>query len=77
MMRACLPDMPAQGSGSITMISTSPASPGCTGVAYDAAYTASKHALVGVARSLALEYGKRGLTVTALCRSFVDGDMLV
>lgn len=36
------------------------------GVAFDAAYSASKHALVGFARALALEYRKSGLMVAAL-----------
>ena len=31
--------------------------------------------LVGFAKSLSLEYGKRGLTVAALCPSFVESDM--
>jgi NAD(P)-dependent dehydrogenase (short-subunit alcohol dehydrogenase family) len=72
LVRACLPDMLARGAGTITIISSLA---GVTGVAYDAAYSASKHALVGFARSLALEYGKRGLTVAALCPSFVESDM--
>ena len=72
MVRACLPLMAGQAGGSITIISSLA---GVTGVAYDAAYTASKHALVGFAKSLSLEYGKRGLTVAALCPSFVESDM--
>jgi meso-butanediol dehydrogenase / (S,S)-butanediol dehydrogenase / diacetyl reductase len=72
LVRACLPDMLARGTGAITIIGSLA---GVAGVAYDAAYTASKHALVGFARSLALEYGKRGLTVTALCPSFVESEM--
>jgi meso-butanediol dehydrogenase/(S,S)-butanediol dehydrogenase/diacetyl reductase len=72
LVRACLPEMLAQGTGAITIVSSLA---GVAGVAYDAAYSASKHALVGLARSLALEYRKRGLTVAALCPSFVESDM--
>jgi NAD(P)-dependent dehydrogenase (short-subunit alcohol dehydrogenase family) len=72
LVRACLPDLLAQGAGAVTIVSSLA---GVTGVAYDAAYSASKHALVGLARSLALEYRKRGLTVAALCPSFVESDM--
>ncbi|MBP6104908.1 MAG: SDR family oxidoreductase [Steroidobacteraceae bacterium] len=31
------------------------------------AYTASQHALVGLTRSLALEFGRQGLRVNAVC----------
>jgi NAD(P)-dependent dehydrogenase (short-subunit alcohol dehydrogenase family) len=72
MVRACLADMLARDVGVVTIVSSLA---GVTGVAYDAAYSASKRALVGFARSLALEYRKRGLTVTALCPSFVESDM--
>jgi NAD(P)-dependent dehydrogenase (short-subunit alcohol dehydrogenase family) len=72
MVQACLPEMLAQATGAITIVSSLA---GVVGVAYDAAYSASKHALVGLARSLALEYRKRGVTVAALCPSFVESDM--
>jgi NAD(P)-dependent dehydrogenase (short-subunit alcohol dehydrogenase family) len=72
LVRACLPDLLARGDGVVTIVSSLA---GVHGVAYDAAYSASKHALVGLARSLALEYGKRGLTVAALCPGFVESDM--
>src|SRR5207245_2801127 len=42
---------------------------------FDAAYTASKHALVGLARSLALEYGKHGIVIVPLCPGFVESQM--
>lgn len=45
------------------------------GVAFDAAYSASKHALVGFARALALEYRMRGPAVAALCPGFVESEM--
>jgi 3-oxoacyl-[acyl-carrier protein] reductase len=41
-----------------------------------AAYQTSKHALVGLSRSLRCEYGGAGLGVTALCPGFVDTNLL-
>lgn len=35
--------------------------------ANNAAYTASKHAIVGLTRSAAKEVGKRGVRVNAIC----------
>ena len=48
---------------------------GVKGVAYDAAYTSAKHALVGLAKSLALEYGKKGIVAVPICPGFVAGEM--
>jgi NAD(P)-dependent dehydrogenase (short-subunit alcohol dehydrogenase family) len=40
---------------------------GLVGVAGMAAYTASKHAIVGLTRGAALEYAQRGIRVNAVC----------
>ncbi len=45
---------------------------GQTGVAYGSAYSASKHALIGLTRSVALEVTKKGVTVNAVCPGFVN-----
>ncbi len=45
------------------------------GNAGQTAYAASKAALLGVAKSLALEYASRGITVNAITPGFVDTDM--
>lgn len=45
------------------------------GVPYAAHYSASKHGLLGLMRSLAAEYAKTNLTVNAVCPGYVDTPM--
>lgn len=49
---------------------------GLKGAPYAAPYAASKHGAVGLVRSLALEFARTGLTVNAVCPSFVDTPMV-
>ena len=49
---------------------------GLKGGAYAAPYVASKHGVVGLVKSLALEFAKTSLTVNAICPSFVDTPMV-
>lgn len=71
-VRAVLPDMLAAGSGAICLVSSTA---GVKGYAYSAGYSATKHALVGLARALAKEYGKKGIAIVPVCPGFVDTDM--
>jgi NAD(P)-dependent dehydrogenase (short-subunit alcohol dehydrogenase family) len=48
---------------------------GLRGVPYAAHYSASKHGLLGLMRSLACEYAKTNLTVNAVCPGYVDTPM--
>jgi len=64
--------MLAQGSGAIVNIASVA---GLRGVADRAAYNASKHGLVGLTRTLAAEWGGRGVRVNAVCPGWVKTDM--
>ncbi len=71
-VRACLPGMLKRGRGNIVLMSSMA---GLKGNSRIAAYNASKHALVGFARSLAVEHGKRGIVAVPICPGFVAGEM--
>jgi NAD(P)-dependent dehydrogenase (short-subunit alcohol dehydrogenase family) len=64
--------MLAQGSGSIVNIASVA---GLRGIADRAAYNASKHGLIGLTRTLAVEWGGRGLRVNAVCPGWVKTEM--
>jgi NAD(P)-dependent dehydrogenase (short-subunit alcohol dehydrogenase family) len=61
-----------QGSGSIVNVSSVA---GLLGIADRAAYNASKHGLVGLTRTLAAEWGGRGVRVNAVCPAWVKTEM--
>lgn len=71
-IQACLPAMVEQKAGSICIVSSIA---GVKGYKYQTAYCATKHALVGLARGLALEHAKNGIVVVPICPSFVESDM--
>jgi len=71
-LRAALPEMVARGFGRVVAVASIAA---LAGASYVAAYTASKHALLGLVRAAAGEYGGRGVTVNAVCPGYVDTDM--
>jgi NAD(P)-dependent dehydrogenase (short-subunit alcohol dehydrogenase family) len=65
-------EMLRQQSGSIVNISSVA---GLLGIADRAAYNASKHGLIGLTRTLAAEWGGRGVRVNAVCPGWVKTEM--
>jgi 3-oxoacyl-[acyl-carrier protein] reductase len=64
MVRACLPHLLADGAGRIVNIASTE---GLGATPYLSPYTASKHGVVGLTKSLAAELGARGITVNCVC----------
>ncbi|HEY6802965.1 MAG TPA: 3-oxoacyl-ACP reductase FabG [Pyrinomonadaceae bacterium] len=71
--RAAVPAMLKSGWGRVINIASIA---GKTGAPYIAAYSASKHGVIGLTRSVALEVGPSGVTVNAICPGYVDTDMV-
>lgn len=70
---ALLPGMIAEGFGRVVNIASTA---GVAGAAYVTAYSAAKHALVGLTRSLAKEVIARGVTVNAVCPGYTATDLV-
>ena len=71
--RAVLPGMVSRKFGRIVAVASTA---GLKGYPYVTAYCTSKHAVVGLVRSLAVETAKTGVTVNAVCPSFTDTDLV-
>jgi 3alpha(or 20beta)-hydroxysteroid dehydrogenase len=72
-MRAVLPHMLGVGAGSIVNIASTNS---LQGMAQSAAYTTAKHGVLGLTRSLALEYASKGIRINAVCPGAMRTPML-
>jgi len=70
--REALPGMLARGWGRVINVASLA---GLYGAPYVTAYTASKHALVGLTKALAAEVSGKGVTVNAICPGYVATEM--
>jgi NAD(P)-dependent dehydrogenase (short-subunit alcohol dehydrogenase family) len=70
--RAVVPGMVERGSGRVVTVASTA---GLVGARYVAAYTASKHAAVGLMRAVAAEVAGTGVTANAVCPSYVRTPM--
>jgi NAD(P)-dependent dehydrogenase (short-subunit alcohol dehydrogenase family) len=71
-MRRAAPGMRAARWGRIVVVASTAAR---IGEPYIAAYTASKHGVLGLVRSAAAELARDGVTVNAVCPGYVDTPM--
>jgi NAD(P)-dependent dehydrogenase (short-subunit alcohol dehydrogenase family) len=70
--RAFGAQMLQRGEGSIVNVASVA---GLAGVAHRSAYNASKHGLIGLTRTLAAEWGGRGVRVNAVCPGWIKTEM--
>lgn len=71
--RAALGGMLKRNQGRMVFVASTA---GVKGYAYVGAYCASKHGVVGLARSLAVEVAAQGITVNTVCPGYVETPML-
>ncbi|MFN8025621.1 MAG: SDR family NAD(P)-dependent oxidoreductase [Acidimicrobiia bacterium] len=64
MVRACIGDLVASGAGRIVNVASTE---GLGAQRNTGPYTAAKHGLVGFTRSLAVDYGRSGVTANCIC----------
>ncbi len=71
--KAGIPAMIERGWGRFIVIASTSA---LKGYAYTGAYTSSKHGVLGLVRTLAIELARTGVTANAVCPGFTETDLL-
>lgn len=71
--RALVPGMVSRGWGRVVNVASNA---GVSGYRYSAAYCASKHAMVGMTRALAIDLATTGVTINAVCPGWVETRMV-
>ncbi len=71
-LRRALPSMTSAGFGRVVVIASVAGKVGSPRIA---AYTASKHGVLGLVRTAAMEVARTGVTVNAVCPGYVDTPM--
>lgn len=72
LIRSLLPSLRGENRGVLVQLASSA---GLRGFPYTAAYTAAKHAMVGMTRALAFDIAGTGLRTYAICPGFVDTEI--
>ena len=72
LIRTCLADLARNGEGRVVNIASTE---GLGATAFMSPYTAAKHAVIGLTRSLAVELGPRGINVNCVCPGPINTGM--
>jgi SDR family mycofactocin-dependent oxidoreductase len=74
-VKACVPSMIARGRGGAVVLTSSVT--GLHGYASIASYSAAKHGVIGLMRTLANELGRHSIRVNSVCPGLINTDMMM